>query len=124
MYSRPRTWRSLPTRRRGSRRSCRFCPADTSTPTSRASTSPARPPATGSSSTSAVDPSALGRGRLHDHLSPHLLHQRVRGGPAVMGAKLQDKVAVVTGSSSGNGRAIALALAAEGAAVVCSDLRR
>src|SRR5918994_1933158 len=41
-----------------------------------------------------------------------------------MGSKLQDKVAVVTGSSSGNGRAIALALAAEGAAIVCSDLRR
>ena len=41
-----------------------------------------------------------------------------------MGTKLQDKVAVVTGSSSGNGRAIALALAAEGAAVVCSDIRR
>jgi len=41
-----------------------------------------------------------------------------------MGTKLQDKVAVVTGSSSGNGRAIALALAAEGATVVCSDIRR
>jgi NAD(P)-dependent dehydrogenase (short-subunit alcohol dehydrogenase family) len=41
-----------------------------------------------------------------------------------MGTRLQDKVAVVTGSSSGNGRAIALALAAEGAAIVCSDLRR
>ena len=41
-----------------------------------------------------------------------------------MGAKLQDKVAVVTGSSSGNGRAIALALAAEGASLVCSDIRR
>jgi len=38
--------------------------------------------------------------------------------------RLTDKVAVVTGSSSGNGRAIALALAAEGAAVVCSDIRR
>jgi NAD(P)-dependent dehydrogenase (short-subunit alcohol dehydrogenase family) len=41
-----------------------------------------------------------------------------------MSGKLAGKVAVVTGSSSGNGRAIALALAAEGAAVVCSDLRR
>jgi hypothetical protein len=40
-----------------------------------------------------------------------------------MANKLQDKVAVVTGSSSGNGRAIALALAAEGATVVCSDIR-
>jgi NAD(P)-dependent dehydrogenase (short-subunit alcohol dehydrogenase family) len=29
----------------------------------------------------------------------------------------------VTGSSSGNGRAIALALASEGAKVVCSDLK-
>ncbi|MCU1631037.1 MAG: putative short chain dehydrogenase [Pseudonocardia sp.] len=38
--------------------------------------------------------------------------------------KLQDKIAVVTGSSSGNGRAIAIALAAEGASVVCSDIRR
>jgi NAD(P)-dependent dehydrogenase (short-subunit alcohol dehydrogenase family) len=41
-----------------------------------------------------------------------------------MANKLLDKVAVITGSSSGNGRAIALALAAEGASVVCSDIRR
>jgi NAD(P)-dependent dehydrogenase (short-subunit alcohol dehydrogenase family) len=41
-----------------------------------------------------------------------------------MGNRLQEKVAVVTGSSSGNGRAIALGLAEEGATVVCSDIRR
>jgi NAD(P)-dependent dehydrogenase (short-subunit alcohol dehydrogenase family) len=41
-----------------------------------------------------------------------------------MANKLLDKVAVVTGSSSGNGRAIALALAAEGTSVVCSDIKR
>jgi len=39
-------------------------------------------------------------------------------------SRLQNTVAVVTGSSSGNGRAIALALAAEGACVVCSDIHR
>lgn len=38
--------------------------------------------------------------------------------------RLQDKVAVVTGSSSGFGRAIAKAYAAEGAKVVCSDIRK
>lgn len=41
-----------------------------------------------------------------------------------MGDRLQEKVAVVTGSSSGNGRAIAVAFAREGAAVVCSDVRK
>ncbi len=38
--------------------------------------------------------------------------------------RLEDRVAVVTGSSSGHGRAIALALAAAGAAVMCCDLRK
>ncbi|WP_447791984.1 SDR family NAD(P)-dependent oxidoreductase [Pseudomonas farris] len=36
--------------------------------------------------------------------------------------RFKDQVAVITGTSSGNGRAIALALAGEGALVVCSDL--
>ena len=38
--------------------------------------------------------------------------------------RLRGKVAVVTGSSSGNGRAISLALAREGAALICSDIRK
>ncbi len=37
---------------------------------------------------------------------------------------LQEKVAIVTGASSGFGRAIAKAYAAEGAKVVCSDIRQ
>ena len=36
--------------------------------------------------------------------------------------RFDGKVAIVTGSSSGNGRAIAVRLAREGASVVCSDL--
>jgi NAD(P)-dependent dehydrogenase (short-subunit alcohol dehydrogenase family) len=38
-------------------------------------------------------------------------------------SRLKGKIAIVTGSSSGLGRAIARALAEEGAKVVCSDLR-
>jgi len=41
-----------------------------------------------------------------------------------MSKRLEHRVASVTGSSSGNGRAIALALAREGASVVCADLEQ
>lgn len=37
--------------------------------------------------------------------------------------KLEDKVTIITGSSSGFGRGIALAFAAEGAKLVCSDIQ-
>lgn len=40
-----------------------------------------------------------------------------------MSRRLQDKVAIVTGSSSGLGRAISLRYFQEGAKIVCSDLR-
>src|SRR5262245_47077031 len=40
------------------------------------------------------------------------------------GMRFEGKVAIVSGASSGNGRAIARRLAAEGAAVVCGDLQR
>jgi len=40
-----------------------------------------------------------------------------------MTSRLQDKVAIITGSSSGLGRAISLRYAQEGAKIVCSDLR-
>lgn len=41
-----------------------------------------------------------------------------------MGKRLEGKVAVVTGASSGNGRAIALTFAREGAKVICSDIQK
>ncbi|AFT90328.1 SDR family NAD(P)-dependent oxidoreductase [Paraburkholderia phenoliruptrix] len=41
-----------------------------------------------------------------------------------MAGRLEGRVAVVTGSSSGNGRAIAVALAREGAHLICSDLKK
>jgi NAD(P)-dependent dehydrogenase (short-subunit alcohol dehydrogenase family) len=44
--------------------------------------------------------------------------------PSAGPPRLEGRVAVVTGSSSGHGRAIALRLASEGAAVVCLDLRK
>lgn len=40
-----------------------------------------------------------------------------------MPGRLEGQVAIVTGSSSGNGRAIAIAFAKEGATILCSDLR-
>jgi NAD(P)-dependent dehydrogenase (short-subunit alcohol dehydrogenase family) len=41
-----------------------------------------------------------------------------------MKTQLQNQIAIVTGASSGNGRAIALALSAAGARVVCADLNK
>ncbi|KAI8625858.1 NAD(P)-binding protein [Xylariaceae sp. FL1651] len=41
-----------------------------------------------------------------------------------MSRRLQGKVAIITGSSSGLGRAIALAYSREGATIVCADLKR
>src|ERR1700722_9897762 len=41
-----------------------------------------------------------------------------------MSGRLANMTAAITGSSSGNGRAIALAFASEGAAVLCADRRR
>jgi NAD(P)-dependent dehydrogenase (short-subunit alcohol dehydrogenase family) len=39
-----------------------------------------------------------------------------------MPGRLANKIAIITGSSSGIGRAIALAYAAEGASLICSDI--
>ncbi|KAF7187579.1 Dihydroanticapsin 7-dehydrogenase, partial [Pseudocercospora fuligena] len=40
-----------------------------------------------------------------------------------MPGRLQDRIAIITGSSSGIGRATAFAMSAEGAKIVCSDLQ-
>src|SRR5262245_43267867 len=41
-----------------------------------------------------------------------------------MKTQLENQIAVVTGSSSGNGRAIAIALSRAGATIVCTDLNK
>jgi NAD(P)-dependent dehydrogenase (short-subunit alcohol dehydrogenase family) len=41
-----------------------------------------------------------------------------------MKTRLENQIAIVTGSSSGNGRAIALALSSSGATVICADLNK
>lgn len=41
-----------------------------------------------------------------------------------MNARLENQIGIVTGSSSGNGRAIALAFWSAGATVVCADLNK
>jgi NAD(P)-dependent dehydrogenase (short-subunit alcohol dehydrogenase family) len=41
-----------------------------------------------------------------------------------MKTRLENQIAIVTGSSSGNGRSIALALSSAGATVVCADLNK
>lgn len=43
--------------------------------------------------------------------------------PPPLSQRLLDKVAVITGASSGLGRAIAFAFASHGATVVCADLQ-
>jgi NAD(P)-dependent dehydrogenase (short-subunit alcohol dehydrogenase family) len=41
-----------------------------------------------------------------------------------MKTRLENQIAIVTGSSSGNGRAIALTLSSAGATVICTDLNK
>jgi NAD(P)-dependent dehydrogenase (short-subunit alcohol dehydrogenase family) len=41
-----------------------------------------------------------------------------------MKTRLENQIAIVTGSSSGNGRAIALTLSSAGATVICADFKQ
>jgi len=41
-----------------------------------------------------------------------------------MNGQLENQIGIVTGSSSGNGRALALAFSSAGATVVCADLNK
>jgi NAD(P)-dependent dehydrogenase (short-subunit alcohol dehydrogenase family) len=64
-----------------------------------------------------TNPTEIWEITMSDATQEHVQHST--HSPSLVG-----RVAAVTGSSSGHGRAIARALAAAGAAVVCSDLRR